>query len=237
MNESTNSSSNQLLVPGAIILAGIIVAGAVYMSRGNTTVPTPQGGQVVEQDIALDPITSDDHILGNPSAELVVVEYSDTECPFCKVFHQTMQRIMDEYGKDGEVAWVYRHFPIEQLHQKAKKEAEATECASEIGGKSKFWDYIDMVFERTRSNDSLDPAELPKIAKDIGLDQVAFNSCLESGRHVATVQEDYDSGIRAGVQGTPFSVILTKDGKTFPIEGALPYEAVKGLIESLLKGN
>ena len=232
-----NESQNQLLVPGAIILAGVIVAGAVYFSREGNAPIAAVGGAPVAREIALDPVTVDDHILGNPNAELIIVEYSDTECPFCKVFHETMQRIVDEYGKDGKVAWVYRHFPIEQLHKKAQREAEATECASEVGGKSKFWDYIDMVFERTRSNDTLDLAELPKIATDIGLDQVVFNSCLESERHAATVKEDYDSGIRAGVQGTPYSVIVTKDGETFPIEGALPYEAVKGLIESILKGN
>src|SRR5574343_1436136 len=105
------------------------------------------------------------------------VEYSDTECPFCKQFHSTLRQMMDEYGKDGKVAWVYRHFPIDGLHPKARKEAEATECANELGGPSKFWEYTNMIYERTPGNDGLDPANLPKFAKEIGLDEKAFTEC------------------------------------------------------------
>src|SRR6185436_7093141 len=87
--------------------------------------------------VEMEPVTEKDHILGNPNAEVIMVEYSDLECPFCKEFHSTLRRVMNEYGKDGKVAWVYRHFPIDSLHPKARKEAEATECAAELGGESK----------------------------------------------------------------------------------------------------
>ena len=227
---------NQLLVPASIVLAGFIVAGAVYYSRVATPGVAVPNRPAAEK-VSLDPVVAEDHILGSPNAELIIVEYSDTECPFCKSFHATMHQIVDEYGKVEKVAWVYRHFPITQLHSKAYKEAEATECAAELGGKSKFWDYIDQVFKRTNSNDSLDPAELPKIAKDLGLNTASFNECLGSGRTKTLVDANYASGERAGVQGTPHSIILTKDGETFPLEGALPYSSVKGVIESLLKGN
>lgn len=114
-------------------------------------------------------INDGDHVLGNPNALVTIIEFSDTECPFCKKFHETMRKIIDEYGKDGKVKWVYRHFPLDQIHSKSRKEAEATECATEQGGNEKFWEFINKIYEITPSNNGLDPAELPKIAKSIGL--------------------------------------------------------------------
>lgn len=95
----------------------------------------------------------DDHILGNPDAEIIIVEYSDAECPFCKSFHLTLHQVVDQY--QGKVAWVYRHWPIPQLHPKAPKEAEAFECAGALGGNDMFWKYADKVLETTRSNNTL----------------------------------------------------------------------------------
>jgi len=117
----------------------------------------------------MNPVTALDHIRGNPDAKVVMVEYSDTECPFCKVFHATMQQVMNDYGKDGRVAWVYRHFPIDSLHSKARKEAEAMECAYDQGGDEKFWSFTDRLYEVTTSNNGLDPNELYNIAKYVGL--------------------------------------------------------------------
>src|SRR3546814_2871400 len=67
--------------------------------------------------------------MGSPDASVKVIEFSDFECPFCKGFHRTMGQVMEEYGQDGKVAWVYRHFPIDSIHSKARKEAQASECA------------------------------------------------------------------------------------------------------------
>ena len=181
------------------------------------------------------PGTAEDHILGNPNATLKIVEYSDTECPFCKVFHQTMKQVMDVYGKSGKVAWVYRHFPIDQLHQRARKEAEATECANELGGPEKFWEFIDLVYATTNSNDSLDPAQLPVIAGKVGLDVKAFNTCLSSGKYAAKVEADYQDAVKAGGRGTPNSIIVSADGTKTVIQGAQSFEAVKGIIDALLK--
>ena len=151
-----------------------------------------------------------DHVLGNPNAEVVIVEYSDLECPFCRVFHQTLTRIMEEYGKGGSVAWVYRHFPLAQLHTKAAREAEATECAAELGGNLAFWKYINRIFEVTPSNDGLDLAKLPAIAAEVGLDRKAFEACLTSGRHASRVESEYTEATSAGGRGTPFNVLLLR---------------------------
>lgn len=238
MEETKQENKSSLAVPVAIVLAGALIAGAVYLQGPTGVKPTAAVNQFAEKkDAVVKPIGADDHILGSPTADLIVVEYSDTECPFCKNFHSVMQQIISEYGKDGKVAWVYRHMPLEQLHKKAMKEAEATECAAEIGGKAKFWDYINAVFEKTPSNDGLDLAELPKIAKEIGLDVTAFNNCLNSGKYQEKLKQDVKSAIEAGAEGTPYSVILTKNGETYPIPGFVPYTEFKSVIDGILKGN
>ena len=111
-------------------------------------------------------VTRDDHILGDINAPVKIIEFSDPECPYCKRFHTTMEQIIAEYGKGGQVAWVYRHFPLDSIHPKSRKEAEAIECAGEQG---KFWEYTSKIYEVTPSNNKLDPNQLYKIAIDLGL--------------------------------------------------------------------
>lgn len=92
-----------------------------------------------------------DHIRGSRDAPVTLLEYSDLECPFCKQFHTTLQRATQEY--DGKVRWVYRHFPLDALHSKARKEAEAAECAAAQG---KFWEFLDRLFAVAPSNNGLE---------------------------------------------------------------------------------
>lgn len=228
----------KLSVPIAIIVAGGLIAGALYYSNiksakevAKIKVTQPSG----ETAVNMRAVSSSDHILGNPNADVVIVEYSDLECPFCKSFHLVLQRVMTEYGKDGKVAWVYRHFPIDQLHSKARKEAEATECANELGGPEKFWAYTNMIFQTTNSNNSLDPFELPKIAQAVGLDVKAFNTCLSSGKYATKIEADYQDAIKAGGRGTPNSILISKDGTKTTVQGAQPYESLKAIIDALLK--
>ena len=224
-------ASQNYAIPFAIIVAGLAIAGAIYFGDGKKATLSVASGQPTG---AVDPVTSNDHILGNPDAKIVIVEYSDTECPFCKSFHPTMQRIINEYGNDGKVAWVYRHFPL-PFHTKAPHEAEATECVNKLGGNTKFWEYINKVFETTPGNNQLDPAELPKIAQSVGLDVTAFNKCLDSGEMKSTVEKSLASGTKAGVSGTPYSIILVNKKVVAGINGAQPYESVKAQIDELLK--
>ncbi|TSC70914.1 MAG: hypothetical protein CEO12_39 [Parcubacteria group bacterium Gr01-1014_46] len=227
----------KLSVPIAIVIAGALIAGAFYYSNlknGQELAKVKTTGTETTAGEEMRPITAQDHILGNPDAKLILVEYSDTECPYCKQFHTTLRRMMDEYGKNGKVAWVYRHFPIDQLHPKARKEAEATECANELGGPTKFWEYLNTIYTRTNSNDSLDPAELPKIAKDVGLNVTAFNECLSSGKYATKVEVDYQDAVKAGGRGTPNSIIVSRDGTKTVVQGAQPYENLKRVIDALL---
>jgi len=230
---------NKLAIPGAIVIAGLIVAGAIIFSGGDKLNVDESGSQAASvgegsgvQQPAPREVTDKDHIRGNLDAQVLIVEYSDTECPFCKRFHSTLQQVMNEYS-DGEVAWVYRHFPIPQLHSKAEEEAHATECVAELGGNDAFWAYVDIIYEATPSNDGLDLALLPQFAQDVGVDRVSFEECQTSNRHAGKIQEDRDDAIQSGGRGTPHSLILAGD-QIIPISGAQPFSVVKASIDGVL---
>lgn len=234
--EQENKSN--MTIPVAIIIAGAFIAGAIFYTSGksNTTAvkPAAENGKK-EEAVKIPPVTAKDHILGNPDAPIILVEYSDTECPFCKSFHATTKQVMDEYGKDGKVALVYRHFPLDSIHPKARKEAEGAECANELGKNEKFWAYLDRIFEITPSNNGLDPAKIGEIAKYIGLDSAKFDACLNSGKYAAHIEEDFQGGLKAGVTGTPSTfAIIKKTGEQTMIPGAQPFVTVKAFIDSAL---
>tara|TARA_B100000745_G_scaffold296224_1_gene241324 strand:+ start:6865 stop:7611 length:747 start_codon:yes stop_codon:yes gene_type:complete len=241
--EEAKQQSNQYLVPAAILVAGGLVAVAVFMSGSSgstaqvantgTDQPAAAAPQVIGSTDDVLPVTAEDHIKGNPNAEVLIVEYSDFECPFCKRFHGTMNKIMDMYGESGEVAWVYRQYPIEQIHPvKAMAEAVASECAAELGGNEAFWQFADRFMELTPSNNQTKiETVIPQIVREIGLDAQAFGACLESGRYDEHIQSEIANAIETGARGTPWSIVIAPNGKTFPLSGAQPLSAVEQLIE------
>jgi len=186
----------------------------------------PEAGEVA-------PVGKADHVRGKRNARIALIEYSDLECPFCKAFHPTAQQAIDEYPND--LMWVYRHFPLDQLHSKADKQAEAVECAGKLAGNDGFWSLVDKIFEVTPSNNGLDNSTLPDLAASVGIDKAVFADCLASGEFAKHVEDDYQSGIKAGVTGTPGNILLdTKTGKTRLIPGAVPYEQLKQAIDEML---
>lgn len=233
---------NNLSIPLAIIVAGVLIAGAFYVTNKNKQpVATKVEKEENKDGITIKPVTAEDHILGNPKAPIMIVEFSDTECPFCKDFHATMHRVIDSYGKSGKVAWVYRHFPIDQLHPKARKEAEATECAAELAGNDGFWKYADLIYKKTPSNNGLNPSLLPQIAQEIGLNKAEFESCLNSGKYADKVEKQYQDAVISGGQGTPYTVIVTKYEKIPISEGAIPFDggpiSMKMILDDLVSKN
>ncbi|PIS04683.1 MAG: hypothetical protein COT81_05175 [Candidatus Buchananbacteria bacterium CG10_big_fil_rev_8_21_14_0_10_42_9] len=177
-------------------------------------------------------VTKDDHILGDKKAPISIIEYSDAECPFCKRFHPTMQQIVAKY--EGRVNWVYRHFPLASIHPKAPKEAEATECAAELGGNDGFWAYLDRLFEITPSNNNLDLARLPEIAEEVGLNADKFEECLNSGKYAKKVQSHYNQAIAAGGRGTPYSLVIYGD-KQIPLSGALTLSQIESALAQIIE--
>lgn len=250
MEESNHSStgssrkraadSNPYLMPLAVIVAGAFIAVAVYFGGGpgfstkkdtqnnpNTqgTTEQPQTGDVEK----LNPVTDSDHILGNRNAAVKIVEFSDLSCPFCKKFHPTMQQALKEY--DGKVAWVYRHFPLDSIHPNAQKQAEASECANELGGSDAFWTYVGKLFDQQ----VVEASDLAKVAASVGLDKSAFQACLDSGKYTKHVKDDGQNALATGGQGTPWSIIVAPNGKKLPFSGAQPYSALKDAIDLALK--
>ena len=222
-----NKPQSVLNIPTAIIVAGAIIAGAVIWSTGPRT--TKPVAQKPVDDFAQNfrTVTESDHILGNPNAKIKIIEYSDPSCPYCKVFHNTMKKVMDQYGSAGSVAWVYRHYPLDKadatgsvLHPNAGRESQAFECAADQGGNEKFWKYTNRLYEVTPSVTGANPkglalSELPVIAKYAGLDVEEFNNCLATNKFKDKVDSDFTSGVNIGIQGTPTSVIVLE--KAFPL--------------------
>lgn len=230
------------LVPLAIIIGFGLVAGAIFLSGNQTqqagwvaTGGTETPSQVIDEGTTdnVRPISAEDHIKGSLDAAVTIVEYSDFECPFCKRFHNTMNQVMDKYGDSGEVAWVYRQFPLDQLHPvKARAEAVSSECAAELGGNDAFWQFADRLMELTLSNNRTEiETVIPQIVREIGLDEADFQSCFESGRYDERIEADIQNAVETGGRGTPWSVVIAPNGKTFPLNGAQPFEAVVQLIE------
>ena len=224
-------------IPVAIVVAGALIAAALYFALGNTNTAAPVVGDpgtqepVVATPIA--PANADDHIKGNVDAKVVLVEYSDTECPFCKNHHATLNQLVEAYDP-SEFAWVYRHFPLTQLHAKAQREAEALECAGKLGGNDGFWAYTDRLYEITPSNDGLQDSQLPEIAAHVGLDTAAFTACLDSGEMAEEVLADLNEVLAAGGRGTPHNIIIVGD-QQIPLEGGQPFEIMKQVIDQLLQ--
>lgn len=251
MNEETSqhttmTQKTNYLIPLSIVIAGALIAGGLYFSNmgtnsGTNIAPTarPAAQAQPQPEGSLDamtPITEADHIKGDPNAPIKIVEYSDFECPFCKRFHDTMNQIMDEYGESGQVAWVFRQFPLEQLHPKnAIAEAVASECAAAQGDDKAFWQFADGFMAVTLSNDRTDIATvIPQIVREMGLDEQAFQTCFESGQYDEKITAQIENAVATGGRGTPWSILVAPDGSKFPINGAQPYVAVKQMIDSIL---
>lgn len=180
--------------------------------------------------------SKDDHVYGDPAAPVTLIEYSDFECPYCKRFHASVKQVIDE--SKGQVKWVFRHLPIDQLHSKARGEAVAAECAGALGGNGAFWKFADRFFELTPSNNRTDvDTVLSQIVREIGLDEKQFAACLTSGRHDQSIDKDIRDANTSGANGTPWSVIVSKAGKTYVLSGAQPPGAIKQLIDRARQEN
>jgi len=169
---------------------------------------------------AAPPVSARDRIMGDSTAKVTLVEYSDFQCPYCKKFNPIVRRLMSEYK--GKVRWVYRHFPL-SFHAQSQKAAEASECAGDQG---KFWEYGDKIFANQKS---LSPSSFEQFSVDLGLNAGEFKTCLDSGKYAQKVRSDMQGGIAAGVKGTPATFI---NGEL--VGGAVPYEQLKAMVDSKL---
>lgn len=220
-----------LMVRGNLLYNKVAnTAGSVVANNPTPVVNQPSSDQLTG---AVPPISNQDYIKGNVNAKVAMVIYTDFECPFCKRFHPTVQRLITEY--QNKVKFVIRHYPL-SFHANAQKEAEAAECIGEQGGSKAFYAYADKVFERTASNGyGLALTALAPLAKELGLDSAKFQVCLDSGKYASKVAKQEQDGAAAGVQGTPGSFIIGKDGKAQLVSGAVPYEQAKAALDAVLQ--
>lgn len=215
-------TENELLKSGGSKVVGVPSAAVPTVGTGETTPPPID---------KMPEVTKDDHIRGNMNAKVVLVEYSDFECPFCARFHPTMEQVKEEFGND--VAWVYRHYPL-SFHPNAQKAAEGSECAAAQKGEDGFWAFGDSLIEVTTRDGRLSADAIQGAATAAGLNMDAFNKCLDGGEMAEKVKQQMAGGSAAGITGTPGTVIVTKDGAQELIPGALGFDQVKATIEQYL---
>ncbi len=218
-------SATQLIkiIPTALTAAVPAVNPAPAAAAGQAAAPTPASGPVT-----VTPRTGE-ATLGNKNAKVTIVEFGDFQCPFCKEFYQqTFNDLKTKYVDTGEVQYIFRDFPLTQIHVNAQIAAEAAECANLQG---RFWDYHDLLYTNGQSDGTdLDKASLEKYAAQLKLDSAKFNQCLESNATLPTVNQDVAEGTKDGVTGTPTFFI---NGQM--VVGAQPTATFEQAIEADLK--
>ncbi len=181
--------------------------------------------------------TSEYQSMGDQNAKLVLIEFSDFECPYCREYFKTSYRqLIDAYVKTNKIRYVYGDFPGEKIHPHALKAAEAARCAGE---QNKFWEMHDQLFERQRE---LGSTALDDGAKEIGLNVPQFDTCVASGKYEAKVRASWQQIAGLGIQGTPAFAIGTIPDPANPakvqllraIVGAQPYTQFQQTIDGLL---
>ena len=171
----------------------------------------------------------DDPQLGDKNAELVMIEFSDFQCPFCGRFSSsTLPQVKKEYVDTGKVLFVYRDFPLDSIHPQAVPAALAAGCADE---QDKFWEYHDKIFQNQAS---LGDTSYKTWAAELGLDTTKFNDCYDSKKYAGEVQKDFQDGNDAGVSGTPTFYIGSPQKGYIEIVGAQPFSAIKQALDQEL---
>jgi protein-disulfide isomerase len=176
-------------------------------------------------DVNMKELVDDDPWFGNPDAKVVIVEFSDFQCPFCARATPTVKQIEETYG--DEILFVYRDFPIHSIHPQAQKAGEAAQCAFE---QDLFWDYHDLLFEKQQEwSAAIGVAKFKEYAATLNLDTEEFNNCLDTDKYAMEVGDDLNAGQEVGVTGTPTFFI---NGRK--LVGAQPFTSFQNIIDQEL---
>lgn len=213
---------------GFFILLAVMLGGSDNETSQNSKSPVnssvAQGTAKTPPDRVEIKITETDHIKGNKNAPVKIVEFSDYQCPFCQRHHATMQQVMTEYGE--QVAWVYKHFPLDTIHANARPAAEASECVWEQKGEEGFWSFTDSLFN---NQSSLGSDLYNQLAQELGVNMSQFEECISSHKYRSKVEANYQEGVKTGVRGTPGNFI-----NGIAVDGAVPFTTMKQIIDSEL---
>lgn len=229
-------------VPLAIVVASIIIAGAIYFTnRGNTedVTGTEKGtdttqAQEEEFPVATTAIGNSPYLGDIKKAKVALVEFTDYQCPYCgKHATDTKPSILNDYVDTGKIIYVVRNFPLEFHGQIAVDSANAGLCVNELLGAKAYFDFYSKAFTLASTD------ELASVAQGLGVDMDKYNTCMSENRYKGQIDTDMADATKAGVQGTPGFVIgvLDEDGNVEGklIAGAYPYESFKKLIDEMLE--
>jgi protein-disulfide isomerase len=236
MEPSTQKSSPA--IPIAIIAGFGMIALAIFFTGGSNSASglltnNNEASEEITEETEPRPVDGDDYIRGNPNAPIMMVEYSDYDCPFCAQYHRTMNQIMNEYGVTGRVAWVYRQYPLGQLHPNSPRISEAALCVGDIGGNEAFWQFTDLIFQEREIDEPTNVTRLPRFAEAVGVEEAAYRACMNEGRMRDRLKSDMASGFNSGARGTPFTMLMVGNEQV-AVSGAQSYETVKAIIDNLL---
>lgn len=221
--------------PVAIIIAALILAFSHIVYGMIITTGTQKASVTMFNGRAID---STDLVTGNTKSNVFLVEYSDTECPFCAQVNPTIKKLKTEYA--SQIAFVYRYFPLTQIHPHSFEESRAVYCVGKSLGAAKREQYIDSIFDYKyeRQNMVFPDGQKELLAKNVGVNQETFNTCMQSQESSDAVNASIQDGTAAGVQGTPASFILIKNKRVYEVvalvDGARPYEYFKAVIDDAL---
>ena len=216
-----------IFLPAIIIIAGIIVAFSVYVVRIRQQVAHGTGNPE-----AVRPVSPEDHIIGNPSAPIVLVEYADIDSAYGKKLQLTMEQLMTEYATGNKVAWVYRHFPVTTLHGDAAMNALAAECATSVSTPAMFFRFVDAMQTYAPGTITFSPSEYKTLLDQLSLPEAPFTSCLSSRKFEQKIHDDYSNALASGATGSPYIILLVQGQKPRVIQGAPPYKTLKGIVEN-----
>ncbi len=228
----SEEKSFKLSPSAAILIAGIIIAGAIVFTNHSPAPTTAAVGNAAAPSALPSSVrkpSASDHIIGSPSAPIVLIEYSDFQCPYCEVIYPTLKKIVDE--SKGQIAWVYRQFPLTTIHPQAGSAANASECIAAQLGSDGFWKYADAVFG---NQSKLAASYSAQIAKQLGADMTKYTQCVSDSTYQQRIDADAQEVQGIGGTGTPYVVVLnTKTNKAAVIPGALPYDQAMSVIKSV----
>jgi protein-disulfide isomerase len=217
------------LLPLAFVTG--LAVGFIFWGRGSSAppavsaVPTTAAAAAIETtdtptryDVPVD----DDPVYGRDDAPVTLIEFSDYECPYCQKWHaEVLPRLMETYPE--QVRFVFRDFPLSSIHSNAAPAAEAANCAGDQGS---YWEYNSLLFQRTLG---LGSEALTSYAAQLNLDAVKFKECVDSRRHQAEVEADYEFAANFGIRSTPTFFI-----NGLAVVGAQPFEVFQTVIEKEL---
>lgn len=232
-NQNTEQKTDrklQISTPAAIITAGVLIAFALIFSGKGASIKQKDSG-VNKAEVKVS-VRGTDYVRGDiTKADIVVIEYSDSDCPFCQKFHNTMKEILRTYGT--KVAWVYRHLPL-SIHANAQNEAVALECVGSLGGNEKFWQFLDEIIDITATPEK-NKSVMTSIATSIGIDKELFDVCLKNPEITKKVEEQIIEAQNIGAKGTPYSIVINRNGEQVVVPGAYPIEELSKIIDGLMK--